>query len=64
MHEDFLDDEMNEVAEKYLNNSLKTIEIQLVSIITYDEVTKLKKENEEAIKHQIKEIIAEKYHVL
>lgn len=61
VHEDFLDDKMNEIAEQYLNNTLKPVEIQLVSIITYNEVSKLEKENEDEIKAQIEKIIEERY---
>lgn len=61
VHEDFLDSQMNEVAEQYLNNTLKPVEVQLVSIITYNEVTKLTKDNETHIKKQLEKIIEEKY---
>lgn len=44
VHEDFLDDEMNKIAEKYLNNTLKPVEIQLVSIVTYNELSKSTKQ--------------------
>lgn len=37
LHEDFLDDMMNDVAEKYLNNTLENVEVHLVSIIVYNE---------------------------
>lgn len=37
VHEDFLDNEMNQVAEDYLNNTLENVEVHLVSIITYNE---------------------------
>ncbi len=61
VHEDFLDVEMNEVAEQYLNNTLAKVEIQLVSIITYNEVTQLELESEEDIKAQIERVIADRY---
>ncbi len=61
VHEDFLDVEMNAVAEEYLNNTLGNVEIQLVSIITYNETTQLKIENEEGIKRQIEEVIENRY---
>lgn len=61
VHEDFLDDKMNEIAEQYLNNTLKPVEVQLVSIITYNEVEKFKKENEEEIKAKIESIIEDRY---
>lgn len=61
VHEDFLDVEMNEIAEQYLNNTLAKVEIQLVSIITYNEVTQLELESEEDIKAQIERVIADRY---
>lgn len=61
VHEDFLDAEMNEIAEQYLNNTLAKVEIQLVSIITYNEVTQLELESEEDIKTQIERVIADRY---
>lgn len=61
VHEDFLDDELNQIAEAYLDNNLKPVEIHLVSIVTYNEVQSLSKTNEESIKIQIEKIIEEKY---
>lgn len=61
VHEDFLDVEMNAVAEEYLNNTLDNVEIQLVSIITYNETKQLKIEKEEEIKSQIEEVIENRY---
>ena len=54
IHEDFLDDEMNVVAEKYLNNTLKSVEIQLVSIVTYNELSQIDKIDENTIRNNIK----------
>ena len=62
VHEDFLDCEMNQVAEDYLNNTLKNVEVHLVSIVTYDENNKLKFDSESSIRKQIETIIAERYH--
>lgn len=61
VHEDFLDKEMNKIAEGYLNNTLKPVEVHLVSIITYNEVTKLVKNTEDEIKKQIENLIEKKY---
>ena len=61
IHEDFLDDEMNAVAEKYLNNSLKSVEIQLVSIVTYNELSKIDKIDDSTIINNIKKIIEDRY---
>lgn len=61
VHEDFLDDEMNKIAEKYLDNTLKPVEIQLVSIVTYNELSKINKIDEDTIRNDIEKIIEEKY---
>lgn len=61
VHEDFLDSEMNQVAEDYLNNKLENVEVHLVSIITYDENQKLNFNSETGIRNQIEKIIAERY---
>lgn len=61
VHEDFIDNELNVVAEGFLNNTLKPVEIHLVSLITYDEVHKLEISNEDDIKAQIEEVIEGKY---
>lgn len=61
VHEDFLDAEMNEVAEKYLNNTLKPVEIQLVSIVTYNELSEINKFDENTIRNNIKKIIEDRY---
>ena len=37
VHEDFLDQEMNDVAEAYLEKKLKNVEIHLVCIVVYNE---------------------------
>ena len=46
VHEDFLDQEMNDVAEAYLENKLKNVEIHLVCIVVYYETKKLKNQTE------------------
>lgn len=61
VHEDFLDDEMNKIAEDYLNNKLDPVEIHLVSIITYNEISKINKTNQKYIQAQIESIIEERY---
>lgn len=58
-----MDNEMNQVAEDYLNNTLENVEVHLVSIITYNENKKLKFDTETGIKNQIETIIAERYHL-
>lgn len=61
VHEDFLDKEMDKVAEEYLCNKLKNVEVHLVSIITYNETKTLTINSENEIKKQIENIIADKY---
>lgn len=61
VHEDFLDKKMNLVAEEYLNNTLKPVEIELVSIIIYNETSTLNKVSEKDIQQQIEKIIEKKY---
>ena len=61
VHEDFLDNEMNKIAEKYLKNTLKPVEIQLVSIVTYNELSKINKIDEDTIRNDIEKIIEERY---
>lgn len=61
VHEDFLDEEMNKIAESYLDNTMEKPEVHLVSIIIYNENKKLEITNEEDIKNQINKIICERY---
>lgn len=61
LHEDFLDDEMNEIAEKYLTNTLKDFEVQLVSIVVYNERKKINLTNRADIIAQIDDIIKQRY---
>ena len=61
LHEDFLDDEMNEIAEKYLTNTLKDVEVQLVSIVVYNETKEINLTNRADIIAQIDDIIAQRY---
>lgn len=61
LHEDFLDKEMNEIAESYINNTLDNVEVHLVSIVVYNETQNVDITSEDDIKRQIEEIIAERY---
>ena len=61
VHEDFLDEIMNGVAEKYLNNTLKNVEVQLVSVVVYNETAELGITSQEEIREQIQEIIENCY---
>jgi hypothetical protein len=61
VHEDFLDAELNGIVEDYLNNELNPVEVHLVCIVTYNEVSNIDKTSESAIKAQIEKIIEDKY---
>lgn len=61
VHEDFLDEDMNKIAESYLDNTMEKPEVHLVSIIIYDENKKLNITDEDDIKNQINKIICERY---
>lgn len=61
VHEDFLDQEMNDVAEAYLEKKLKNVEIHLVCIVVYNETRKLKNQTETKITKEIDKIIEERY---
>ena len=60
-HEDFLEDEMNTIAEQYINNQLENVEVNLVSIIVYNETLKLNGDNRDSIRKNIADIIAKRY---
>lgn len=61
VHEDFLDKEMDKIAERYINNTLNNVEVHLVSIIVYNETNKLNYTSEADIKKQIEDIINNRY---
>lgn len=61
VHEDFLDNDMNNIAEAFLCNRLPNTEIHLVSIILYNENKQLNLTDENDIKAQIRSIIQERY---
>lgn len=61
VHEDFLDKKMNNIAEQYLNNTLKDTKVNLVSIIIYNETFKISAKSETEIKENIKRVIENRY---
>lgn len=61
VHEDFLDAEMDKVAESYLNGTMENVEVHLVCIITYSETEKLNITNQADILEQIEKIIKGRY---
>lgn len=62
LHEDFLDKELDLVAEKLLNHTLPNVKFELVSLVLYDETRKISPTSEEDIKAQIEKIIQDRYH--
>lgn len=62
LHEDFLDIDLDLVAEKLLNNTLPNVKIELVSLVLYDETKEISLTSEEDIKAQIERIIQDRYH--
>lgn len=61
VHEDFLDEKLNKVAEDYINNDLENVEVHLVCLIAYNEKTNLNITSQEEIHDQIRKIIEKKY---
>lgn len=61
VHEDFLDDELNSVAEAYLTNTLENVRVELVAVIVYNETTAIRLTDEDGIKEQILSVIERKY---
>jgi len=60
-HEDFLDPEMDEIAEQYINNTLKDVEVHLVSIVVYNETSDVMGNTRDEIIQKITEVIKNKY---
>ncbi|MBQ6430525.1 MAG: DUF1837 domain-containing protein [Oscillospiraceae bacterium] len=56
-HEDFLDKELDDVAERILNNTLENPRFELVCIVIYDENKSLQITDQNDIHRQIDEII-------
>ncbi len=61
LHEDFLDPEMDKIAEMFLSKKLNPVEVDLVCLILYNELNKIAITDEEDIKGQIKHIIEKRY---
>lgn len=61
LHEDFLDPEMDEIAERFLSNRLSPVTIDLVCLILYNETKSFEITSEDEIKRQIKQIIENRY---
>lgn len=61
LHEDFLDKEMDQIAEKFLTNQLENVKMELVSLVLYNETEKLTLNSEAEIKEQIQKIIEKKF---
>lgn len=52
---------MNQVAEAFLTNKLPNVEVELVSLVLYNETAYIKVTSEQEIKNQITQIICERY---
>lgn len=61
LHEDFLDKQLDEIAEAFLSNTLQNTEMHLVSLVLYGENQKIILTSENDIKRQISEIIQNRY---
>ena len=61
-HEDFLDKELDVIAEQFLNNTIENPKIELVSIIIYNETEKINITDQDDIHHQIEEVIKNRFH--
>lgn len=61
IHEDFLDEQMNDIAESYLNGTMQNAEVHLVSIVVYNETKKIQKTDEKSIHKQIEQIINSRF---
>lgn len=61
VHEDFLDKDMNEIAETYINGTMIKPQVNLVSITIYNEDKELDIVDEDEIRKQIDTIIEERY---
>ena len=61
LYEEFLESELEEVAQGYLNGTILNPEIHLVSAITYNEIKKIPKLSEDGIKKAIKSVIEDRF---
>lgn len=61
VHEDFLEPEMNKIAEQYINNKLENVEVHLVCIVVYNETSDIKENSREEIIQKITNVIENKY---
>lgn len=61
IHEDFVDKDMNDIAESYLNGTMVKPQVHLVSITIYNEDQQIDIIDEDEIKKQIDGIIKERY---
>ena len=59
VHEDFLDDEMNCVANELLTGKLKNVEVRLVAVIAYNEESPIEIDNEGHIGNRSKALSKE-----
>lgn len=60
VYDSFIDDSLIQIATEYKNGTLKNVEVNLVSVITYCETKKVEKKSEAQIKADIIKIIEER----
>ena len=60
IYDDFIDEDLQEIARSYKNGTLLNVEVHLVSVIAYCETKTLSKQNEKQIKEDIIKIIEER----
>ncbi len=60
-HEDFLDKDLDEIAECFLNNTLENPYVELVSIVIYNENKSISVTNQDDIHKQIEDIIKSRF---
>ena len=61
LHEDFLDKEVDAVAEAFLSNTLPNVEMNRVCLVMYSENERIILNSENEIKEQIERIIEQRY---
>ena len=58
--DDFIDENLIDIAQKYSDSTLENCEVHLVCIVIYNESTKINQINEQEIKKSIQNVIKEK----
>ena len=61
IYEDFLDENLLDIATKYKNSELDNVEVHLVNFVMYNETTNILGDSEAKIKENIHNVIKNKY---